>query len=711
MAEEKRDKKKKEDIEEMDSLSEGLNENDDSKENFPEEEDKDKEILSSKKGGDFEEGAEISEKIREDKFEEELFEASEEIPSEKEKPTEDIIDQELFALEEEITPFEEEESLETLEEIKPEVTVKEIIKKKEITVPLKKRKRYLEKIVAQLKIIHKNKALMRIIYLSICIAMIVAISFHMINRYIQVRSYLYKGILAIEKKDFKSAEENLKKSLKYTYDRVKIYHKFAQSYAPIDPQKAISLLETALKEKPQNLILLKSLLIIYGDMNNLEKAIEVYNKIMDIDPKNVAAVVSLGWIYFSQRDIEKASIECEKALNIKYNHIESLFLLQNILMEKKMYNAAVGVYRFIYKITDEKQCDPNILFKLGEHYLKKNRKKLAEELFRITVKHDPNRLGAHYYLGTFFYEKGMINRSAAEFQFVINKNPKHADAHNYLGLIFYEKNMMKEAFVRFNDCLQLNPLHEKAIYNMANVYYYINDLKKCIEFYSKAHELGIDTPLMHYNIGIAYYHHKMYENALQEWEKLLPKESNNPIVNFNLGTVNLRLNRLDEAKEELNKSLKIFWKILRKARKEDTPEEEQEIYYNMSKAYNNQGIIYELLNRKREAMSLYSQSIEFASWAKKKNKVAYDNLQRLLHGIPAINLDANINNDLSKVYTRKEIKKKPNYWERITASDVNSYTICVLIALFVFGSYKLLIKKKSIFDLIYEFYRKSAKIM
>lgn len=695
MAEEKKDKKKKEDIEEMDSLLEELNENDNPKESSPEKEDK--EILSSKKGGD---------------FEEELFEASEETLSEEEKPTEDIIDQELFALEEEITPFEEEESLEVLEEIKPEITVEKIIKKKEITVPPKKGKRYLRKIVAQLRIIHKNKALMRIIYLSICITMIVAISFHMINRHIQARLYLYKGISAIGRKDFKSAEENLKKSLKYTYSKPKIYHKFAQSYASVNPRKAISLLETALKKKPQSLVLLKSLLIIYSNMNNLEKATEVYNKIMDIDPENVEAIVSLGWIYFNQKDIEKASMECEKALNIKYNHVESLFLLQNILMEKKMYNAAVGVHRFIYKITDEEQCDPNILFKLGEYYLKKNRKKLAEELFRTTVKHNPDYIEAHYYLGTLFYEKGMINRSAAEFQFVINKNPKYADAHNYLGLIFYEKNMMKKAFIRFNDCLQLNPLHEKAIYNLAHVYYYyINDLKKCIELYSKAYEFGIDTPLMHYNLGVSYYHHKMYKNALQEWKKLLPKEVNNPIVNLNLGTVNLQLNRLDEAKEELNKSLKIFWKTLGKARKKDTPEEEQEIYYNMSKVHNNQGVIYELLDRKQEAMSSYSQSIEFASWAKKKNKVAYDNLQRLLHGIPITDLHTNINNELSKVYTEKEIKKKPNYWERATASDVYTFTTCVLIALFVFGSYKLLIKKKSIFDLIYEFYKKSAKTM
>lgn len=695
MAEEKKDKRKKEDREEMDSLLEGLNENNNPKEDFLEK--GDKETLSSKKEGD---------------FEEELFEASEEILSEEEKLTEDILDQELFALEEEITPFEEEESLEVLEEIKPEITAEKIIKKKEITVPPKERKGYLRKVVAQLRIIHENKALMRIIYLSICITMIVAISFHMINRYVQAKLYLYKGISAIGRKDFKSAEENLKKSLKYTYTKTKIYHKFAQSYAPVNPQKAISLLETALKEKPQNLVLLKSLLTIYGNMNNLKKATEIYNKIMDIDPKNVEAIISLGWIYFNQKDIEKASKECEKALSIKYNHVDSLFLLQNILMEKKMYNAAVGVHRFIYKITDGKQCDPNILFKLGEHYLKKNYKKLAEELFRTTVKHNPDCIEAHYYLGTLFYEKGMINRAAAEFQFVINKNPKYADAHNYLGLIFYEKNMMEKAFIRFNDCLQLNPLHEKAIYNIAHLYYYyFNDLKKCMELYLKAHELGVNTPLMYYNLGVSYYYYKMYKNALEEWKKLLPKEANNPIVNFNLGTVNLQLNRLDEAKEKLNKSLKIFWKALGKARKKDTPEEEQEIYYNMSKVHNNQGVIYELLDRKQEAMSSYAQSIEFASWAKKKNKVAYNNLQRLLHGIPITDLQANINNELSKVYTKKEIKKKFHYGEDTTVSDAYTFTICILIALFIFGSYKLLIKKKSIFDLIYEFYRKSAKTM
>ncbi|MDI6786405.1 MAG: hypothetical protein QMD92_06810 [bacterium] len=709
MVEEKKDRGKKEELEEMDSLMEGMDKDNNFKNNHPEINGEDKEISSLEKREDSEKEIEAPGETDNNDFEKELFEDSEEISPEKEKTTEDIIDQELFALEKEIIPFEEEESLETLEEIKPEVAVEEIIKKKEIIIPPKRKKIYLREITTKFKNIYKNKTLMRIIYLFICIVMIIAVSFHIINRYIQAKSYLYKGILAIEKKDFKSAEENLKKSLKYTYAKEKVYHKFAQSYAPVNPQKAISLLETALKKEPKSLILLKNLLIIYGNIDDLGGAKKVYDKIIAINSKNVEAMVSLGWIYFNRGDIEEASLECEKALSIKYNHLGSLFLMQSILMKKKMYKAAVGVHRFIYKITDEKQCNPDILYKLGRYYLKKDRKDLAEEFFKTTVKHAHGYIEAHYYLGTLFYEKGMINRSAAEFQFVINKNPKHANAHNYLGLIYYEKNMMEKALVRFNDCLQLDPLHKQAIYNIANVYfYYIDDLKECINLYSKAFKLGIDTPLLHYNLGVSYYKNRMYKEAMQEWKKLLPEEANNPIVNFNLGTVNLQLDRLDESKEKLSRSLEFFWKNLRKARKKDTSEEE-EIYLNMSKIHNNQGIIYEVFDKKREAMSSYSQSIEFASWAKRKNKVAYDNLQRLLHGIPITNIHDNINDDLSKIYTKKQIKEKPDYYKQVITDKVYTYTICFLIALFVFRGYKLLIKKKSIFDLIYEFYKKTAK--
>ncbi|MBU2599817.1 tetratricopeptide repeat protein [bacterium] len=653
--------------------------------------------------------------IKEDKFEEELFESPEKIIKEKtkERTIESIIDQELFSVEkEEIVSFEEEKGFEGLEEVKPEISVERIIKEKEITIPLKKRRRYLERALTKIKKIKEYKAIGQIICLAACIALAVFLSFQAINRYLQARAYLHKGITAIEERNFKKAEDYFKKSFKYSFNKIKVCHQFALSYAPIRPQTAIFILKAVLREKPEDLNLLNSLLVVYSNLGSIKEAEDIYHKILRIDSENVKAMAVLGRTYLNQGDIEKAFLECEKALNIKYDNVSSLFLLQSILMKKKLYNAATGVHRFIYKITEEKQCDPYILCQLGKIYFERNRKKLAEELFRVTVKHNPSCLEAHYYLGVLFHEKKILNRAAAEFQFVINKDHKHANAHNGLGQVYYEKNMMEKAFFEFNNCLRLDPSHKKAIYNLANVYfYYFDELKKCSQLYEDAYRLGINTVDLHYNLGVAYYDNKEYTKALTQWKKILPKEIDNPFINYNLGVVNLRLNELDEAKERFSRALVIFQKRLLKAYKKLTANEEREILNCISNVYNNQGIVYELMGRKREAMTSFAQSVEVAFQAKKKNKIAYDNLQRLFQGIPltmAI-FPVCLEDKISKEYIKKEVEKKPKYWEFKTTSDAFTYTVCFLIALFIFGSFKFLVRKKSVFDLVYQLSRKAER--
>ncbi|MBF0595070.1 MAG: tetratricopeptide repeat protein [Candidatus Omnitrophica bacterium] len=196
-----------------------------------------------------------------------------------------------------------------------------------------------------------------------------------------------------------------------------------------------------------------------------------------------------------------------------------------------------------------------VRMRLASAYAQLNRFSDAARLAEEVVRHDPQGLSAHYFLGLLYSQQKLADKASSEYEFILKSlaagNPASSEFPVALGQLYYAQGEEQKAMEQFATALKLDPKNTSFLYILGTYYLDgprrkegVDMIKQCLALepknaeclnslaYSYAEDnIELDKALDDVNAALSlepknaayldtrgwvYYRKGLYENALKE---------------------------------------------------------------------------------------------------------------------------------------------------------------------------------------------------
>lgn len=205
------------------------------------------------------------------------------------------------------------------------------------------------------------------------------------------------------------------------------------------------------------------------------------------------------------------------------------------------------------------------------------------------VERTPNDPNAYNIRGAALGKAGRYDDAIADFNRALQINPRFAQAYANRGLVYRLKNDDANALADYNRALQVNPQYANAYVRRGNVYRRQNQLALALEDYNQAIKIDRTDPEAFHNRGLVYQAQKLHNFALEDFTTaigLSPQAA--PPYNAR-GESYLVTGDAQSALEDFNAAV---------SRDRGN-----------AKAWYNQGVALQRLNRNKEAASAFQKAM------------------------------------------------------------------------------------------------------
>ncbi|NIM58190.1 MAG: sulfatase-like hydrolase/transferase [Candidatus Aminicenantes bacterium] len=319
------------------------------------------------------------------------------------------------------------------------------------------------------------------------------------------------GNIYQKREEWDKAIEVLEEAVKANSMDVESYHLLVISYVGNnDNDKAMDIARIVLDIQPNHLPSLLFLASAHSTMNQTKEALDYLERALDVDPSNLEIRLEYARTLTRHQDYEKAAeflnemIEQEPTFDLSY------LALSNLYEKTKQWDKAIKVLENAVA-TEIKNAD--ILNKLAQYLQRTGQFERSIEILRMVIERDPEDKGALNYQGIYYWHSGQHDKAIDLFNKVISLDDKNASAHNNLGSVYLEMNKSDLARTQF----------EKAI----------------------KHDPTLGGP---YNgLGVIYAREGKMELAVENWRKAVENDDEQFDAMFNLGILLTQMNRFQEA--------------------------------------------------------------------------------------------------------------------------------------------------------------------
>ena len=166
--------------------------------------------------------------------------------------------------------------------------------------------------------------------------------------------------------------------------------------------------------------------------NSYEEAVLAYNNVQIFSPNNPIALFRRATLEYIKKDNDEAKKFISKALEIKPNYTDAIFLLVQIKTDEGSVNEAI---KEAQKAGELSPNDPTIFFRLGLLRYNNSDYTGAVGAFERAVILDINYLNARYFLGQSYKKVGRTDDALVQFQILNKILPDNQDIKNAINNI------------------------------------------------------------------------------------------------------------------------------------------------------------------------------------------------------------------------------------------------------------------------------------
>ena len=287
------------------------------------------------------------------------------------------------------------------------------------------------------------------------------------------------------------------------------------AYKYMQHDSAISYIERAIRENPQNCNYHYALGKLYSIKGMWEEAIEKFRNTLSLKPDYGEAYNYIG-IAFAEKGILDEAIEAfNRAIEINPFDAEAANNLGNALLEKGLTDGAIDNYRRAIKLKPE---FASAYDNLGNALSEKGMVDEAIESFGKALLLNPDDAGIYFNLACTYMDNDQPDEAIKNYETVLSLNPGFNGIYNNLGLAFAEKGIPDGAIKHYKNALSLNHDDAKAYNNIGFALVDKGMLDEAILNYKKALKIEPDNVEYHKNLGIAYLSAKDLIKGWKEFE-------------------------------------------------------------------------------------------------------------------------------------------------------------------------------------------------
>ncbi|HLG30470.1 MAG TPA: tetratricopeptide repeat protein, partial [Candidatus Brocadiales bacterium] len=246
-----------------------------------------------------------------------------------------------------------------------------------------------------------------------------------------------------------------------------------------------------------------------------------FEKALAINPDQADALGQVAGLYIEKGDEEQALKRCEAQL--------------------KLASRPAPIYQIIGQI----------------HQVKKDFKK-AEEGYKKAIETDANLLSAYMALGSLYIQNKSFDQAIKQYEGVKKVNPKTIAPYVLIGIIYDQLQEYDKANIEYEGALKIDPKLAPAANNLAwNYSEHGGNIDVALSLAETARERLPEDPSVADTLGWIYYKKNVYLKAIGLLKETAEKLETNPVIRYHLGMAYYKNGNKDQAKKELEASLKL----------------------------------------------------------------------------------------------------------------------------------------------------------
>lgn len=305
------------------------------------------------------------------------------------------------------------------------------------------------------------------------------------------------------------------------------------------------------------------------DQGFYKPAIEMLYKALAMDSDNLEILAQLAHLYYLLENFERAVYYIDKVLDIAPAHLDCMFLLEEIYMQKGHLQLAKNTLDKIYEVQptnknlakkinllnklqdfDEikdiegslSEFDDDILYELACAYNDNFDSQKAIELLEKGYENNNKNEKIVFMLGKIYYDNKFFDKSIKyfnELEMLIKDRKSDeietsilAEVSNYLGLFKLNEQNFAKAIQYFLTAQKIDERNPEYAYNLGSVYFLDGWFDEALKSFNKAICLSPDNIDYHYALAYLYYQKKDYDKAAFELDFIKTLDQHHSLSNI-----------------------------------------------------------------------------------------------------------------------------------------------------------------------------------
>ena len=285
------------------------------------------------------------------------------------------------------------------------------------------------------------------------------------------------------------------------------------------------------------------------------EAERILKAVVEEMPQNTEAHRQLGVLSLLNKNFVTARKEFEEAWSLKP---ESELLLQHVVRTYLMDKQAEGASDFLQEQIEGRPRDAFLYHQLAQVYLAQQKRAEAVAALNQVLNLDPNAVGSSLLLADIYVAENDPDRAVQIITEAMQRQPENQDLMLRAAVVYEKAQRWEEARKAYQRVLQLDHTNAIAQNNLAWLLAERGgNIDVALKLAQQAKEKMVDDINVTNTIGWIYYKKSSYQMALNYLKECAEKSPENPVFQYHLGMTYFKLGRTAEAKETLQKSLKL----------------------------------------------------------------------------------------------------------------------------------------------------------
>jgi len=419
------------------------------------------------------------------------------------------------------------------------------------------------------------------------------------------RAHFNYGNILLDRGDALTALDAYRQAIRYKPDSAATHFNMGNAHLRLGaPEAALTAYRQALALKPDFADARAALEMVLGvgpgnaeiwfkqglaeqDLEQFDRAKELYRQAIAIKPDHIAACNNLGGILHREKQFDQAVSYFQRSAEADPNNAATQMNLGDALRALEKEDEAIARYRRALEIAPDYAA---AWVRLGNIQGDQGQHSDAVASYRRALESEPDNAEANLNQGIALLELGQADSAEQCLRRALEIEPGSAEAHNGLGLTMKKRHEMDAALLCFQKALSIRPKFSACHSNIGSVLQALGQNDAAAQSYQRALDIDPDSAIAHSNYGSVLHSLGKADQAEASCRRALEIDPQLAEAHNNLGVIFSRTNRLAESIASFERAIKAKG--------------------NYAHAYANMGGVQKDIGRLAEALDTLRQALE-----------------------------------------------------------------------------------------------------